>query len=151
MSEFAPEVEAHIRSYCGWHIAPAVTETFTFYATGAHALILPTLKINEVLSVTEGGAEVPIDALIVRSEAGILWRADGWLRSPIVVQVNHGYDEFPAELADAITRFAAAPRVPAGASVRVGSVSVSGGSAGGSGLDFFSDSVLDRYRIRHAS
>lgn len=147
MTDFAPEVEAHIRAYCGWHIAPVVTETFTVVAPYGCALILPTLKLNAVTSIMEDGAEVALSSVVVR-EAGIIWRAAGWFRTPVVVVAEHGYDDFPLELADAMTRFGSTPRVPAGASVRVGNISVSGSS--GSGLDTFSDAALDRYRIRNA-
>lgn len=144
---YAPEVLAGVRGFCGWHIAPVQTGTFTFIANGACALILPTLKVVSVTSITEDGTAVDLSGVTVR-ESGILWREARWLRSPIVVTVEHGYEEFPPELVDAMSRFAASPRVPAGASVRVGNLSVSGSS---SGMDGFSSSVLDRYRVRHAS
>ena len=49
---------AEVRAYCGWHIAPVVTETLTLDGPGGHLLVLPTLRLVDLLSVTNEGHAV---------------------------------------------------------------------------------------------
>lgn len=48
-----------VRSYCGWHIAPEVTETVTVEGLGA-ALLLPTLHLTGITSITHVDSETPL-------------------------------------------------------------------------------------------
>ena len=40
-----------VRSYCGWHIAPAVEETVTLDGSGGRHLLLPSLHVTEVSEI----------------------------------------------------------------------------------------------------
>ena len=41
-----PAAQAAVRAYCGWHIAPSLSETLVLDGTGARAFILPTLHLT---------------------------------------------------------------------------------------------------------
>lgn len=92
-----------IRDYCGWHIAPAVDETFTLDGSGGTVQQLPTLRLNSVASVTECG--------IVLAADGYEWSQDGSLRKwcywtnryrGVVVQANHGHETVPENIVSVI-------------------------------------------------
>ena len=135
-----------IRDYCGWHIAPAVDETFTVDSEGGRVLQLRTLRLNSVTSVTENGTAV----------TEFEWSQDGSLRREcwtdryrgVVVVANHGYDIIPDSLKtvvlDAVSR---AVSVPAGQQPEKIGPFEYGGSQGG--VQFFAHetAVLDRYRL----
>ena len=92
-----------IRDYCGWHIAPAVDETFTLDGSGGAVQQLPTLRLNSVASVTECGVVLPA--------YGYEWSQDGSLRKwscwtiryrGVVVEANHGYATVPENIVSVI-------------------------------------------------
>jgi hypothetical protein len=106
---------AAVRSYCGWHIAPSRTETLTLDGPGGNVLCLPSLHVTDVLSVTED--ENLLDPALDYnwSEAGVLrrsWATGYWsgysgswwscAMRGIRVELTHGYDEWPVELAGII-------------------------------------------------
>lgn len=51
---------ARVRNYCGWHIAPEVTETLLLPVTGVR-LRLPSLSVATVSAVTVDGLAVGFD------------------------------------------------------------------------------------------
>lgn len=138
-----PAVGAFIRGYCGWHVAPVVQETVTFDA--ADVLLLRSLRVVSVDSVTVAGQLWEPDQFEWSTEAGLLGRF-GSLRRSVVVVFTHGFDTCPLDLQQVATRLSSA-QVPAGATVRVGAVSVSGGPTDSAGLDAYSRGVLDRYKL----
>lgn len=89
---------AQVRTLCGWHIAPKITETVRVDSDGAHILLLPTMHITAVEKVTDaGGVEL----------TGWTWSEKGMLARPggfpvgfgaVHVTMTHGYDTVPAEL-----------------------------------------------------
>jgi hypothetical protein len=94
------QAEAAVRAYCGWHIAPARTEVeLTLDGSGSTVLLLPTLKLTDLLSVTE--EEEPVDLTDVEwTEAGCLRRETPWtckLRG-VIVTIDHGHAAAPPEV-----------------------------------------------------
>lgn len=96
--------------YCGWHIAPALTEDVTVDGSGTRVQPLPTLLLTELHTVTEHGDELDI--------ADIDWSANGlmekrqcgtWTRRRRGVEANitHGYDETPSWVVTLICAVAA--------------------------------------------
>jgi len=172
----AEQAMAAVRAYCGWHIAPSRDETLTLDGPGGTALVLPSLHVTDVVSVTENGTvladgtdpDIPAD--YSWSEAGIIQRGPAgqtawsgswscgvslWTRElrGIVVELTHGYDEWPPELAGIIN--AVSQRMvdnPTGLEQQtVGpfteKYATSGGGGAGSGFAGADEAVLARYRL----
>lgn len=53
----AAAVSTAIRNYCGWHVAPRVTETKVFDGNGGTILGLPSLHVTSVDAVTVSGVD----------------------------------------------------------------------------------------------
>lgn len=143
--------EDAIRRYCGWHVAPVVTETLRVDGTGSSNVILPTLQMTELISVTVQGRAVDLER--------VHWSNAGMLRLPFAVpneygalevQLKHGFENashIGALVADIKKR---AEVMPAGITrKRVGDVSVDYASVDQSGLKLFASerSMLDPYRL----
>ncbi len=93
------QAEAVVRSYCGWHIAPARTEDITVDGEGGTVQVLPSLHVTEVTAVVDDDATVDADDYTTRTY-GVLERHYGnWGQRKIVVSLTHGYTEAPAEVA----------------------------------------------------
>lgn len=92
-----------VRSYCGWHIAPETTETVTAEGMGA-TLLLPTLRLTDVVSISRDGE--PVDM------TGVTWKPNGIVVGcalgfgDLEVTFTHGYDETPADVAQAVSSIA---------------------------------------------
>ncbi|WP_280452254.1 hypothetical protein [Nocardia cyriacigeorgica] len=143
-----------IRDYCGWHIAPAATETITLDGTGASIVQIPTLHLSAVASVAENGVVLPA--------TDYEWSADGTLRRlplgrcwtnryrAIAVQCTHGFDEVPAVLVSVVLdATSAALAVPAGAGEqpeKMGPFEF-GGNSGTGAFTAAQRRILDRYRV----
>jgi hypothetical protein len=90
-------VSDEVQTYCGWHIAPVITETVTVDGSGGVVQPLPTLRLLDIISVTESGTAVDVD--------GVQWSEAGWMVRPgcrwtcdlrgIVAEIEHGYTETP--------------------------------------------------------
>ncbi|MBF6064938.1 hypothetical protein IU494_30290 [Nocardia terpenica] len=101
----SPELALHIanalvRDWCGWHIAPTVTETLVLNGPGTAVLMLPTLHLLDVHTVTENGH--PVDLERVRwSGAGYLRRDIGWTdcEGGVRVGITHGWPDPPPVVA----------------------------------------------------
>ncbi|CAM3038812.1 hypothetical protein [Skermania piniformis] len=148
------EVVAAVRTYCGWHIAPARTETLVVDGPGGPVLQLPTLHVTAVESVTELGK--PLTA-----SAGYSWSARGSLRRQprgtwwtdeyraIEVRLTHGHPVAPADIVGVVMdRALTAAASPAGQPAEKMGPFEFGGSAGTAAA--FLDSqyaILDRYRL----
>lgn len=146
--------EAAVRSYCGWHIAPAVIEDVVLDGTGTRSLFLKTLRLRDVISAEVSGVPVDVTAL-EWSEAGFL-RAPGIfpdrLRS-VRVTIEHGFDSAP-DVAQIIRDIAARADMAPGGVVReqAGAVSISNsltapGVSGGVVLMDHERRMLDKYRL----
>lgn len=101
-----------IRSYCGWHIFPSITETLLLDGPGQHFLMLPSMYVTDIVSVTEDGYLVD-GSQYEWSASGQVWRSWPWTGHfrAVAVELTHGYDTVPEAVKDvAITL---AKRVPA--------------------------------------
>lgn len=162
----ADQAMAAVRAYCGWHIAPSREEMLILDGPGGNTLCLPSLHVTDIALITEVGVDLDGTLDYSWSEAGIVrrswstsinfgWTGAWWtteLRG-LSVDLTHGYDEWPIELAGIIN--AGAQRItdnPAGLKQQtVGPFSEQYGdrsSAGvGSWFDAADAAVLARYRL----
>lgn len=125
---------AAVRSYCGWHVLPVVTEALTLDGTGGQVLQLPSKKVVSVTEVTNDGQSVEADW----SEAGLLRRKDGGVWSAryggVTLTIEHGH-EAAAEVAGVVAGIASRAAMNPGGNVvnqRAGSQSFTLATAGGS-------------------
>lgn len=141
-----PAVDAFVRGYCRWHVAPSVDETVVVVGVGSGAVLLPTLMLTDVAAVRVDGVAVSLDS-VRWTPHGVLYRDAGFaVGSVVAADITHGFAECPADVREVGERLAAQGRVPAGATVRVGQVSVSGAPVSAAGLDGYASAVLGRYR-----
>lgn len=129
-----------VRDYCGWHIAPSVTEEVTVDGSGGSIQILPTLRLTGITTITNDGH------VVVQPE----WSRDGIVRGcwtgkfrGVVATITHGYDACPAEVFSVI-------REMIDAQSRVGVSQVTNGSHQVSfevSPDTRQRRILDRYRL----
>lgn len=102
-----------VRSYCGWHVAPIITETITRDGNGGKTLMLPSQKIVSLVRVTNDGVDVT--AHVRMSEMGMLeLRCGRWSSElgGIVVELRHGYesaDDVAGVIASLVARAASSP------------------------------------------
>lgn len=89
-----------VRRFCGWHVAPVITETIRLDGTGQRTLLIPSGRILEVTAATSDGRDVL--AQVDVSGKGMLELRDGGLWSArlggISITLRHGYD--PTEVPD---------------------------------------------------
>lgn len=139
-----PGVQALIRGYCGWHVAPVITETITVDGPGNDVLCLPTLRLLDLTDVLNDTTPVTPEW----SQAGFARRCwwTGKLRG-VTATLTHGYEYCPLEVVAVGRRLTQTAATASGASIRVGAVSISGGQVDGSGLDPYCSAILDRYRL----
>lgn len=153
------QATAYVRSYCGWHVTPVVTETITLSGAGpsleqramhyarTRVLFLPSLHVVSVASVTQDGALVPSTDYMV-DPAGFLVHSGDWssgVRS-VVVTMTHGYDEAP-DLADVILARASRRQVNPNAVTRTQAGPFSEQYEVASGFAPDELVALDRYRL----
>jgi hypothetical protein len=151
------QVQAAVRSYCGWHIAPAMNETVTLDGTGTGFVRLPTLQLNSVDAVTNAGTAITVSDGVDWSDAGFIQLRNGarFTDRPgqVTVTMNHGFTDPPPDVVEVVVSVAArAASSPVGAvSESAGGVSLSFGTfngvAGGIALLAHERAVLDLYRL----
>jgi hypothetical protein len=106
------QAEALVRAHCGWHVAPVRLDTMSLGLSSDATVVLPTQRIVEVVSVSDGLVGLDPDAYTWR-EPGILdlrptfsvraWgdlydaRSYTWFQN-LTVRLRHGYDEAPPEV-----------------------------------------------------
>ena len=85
--------------YCGWHIAPVVTETVTVDGTGTLIQTLPTLNLVSLDALDENGQALDVSR-IDWSANGILEKRSGgcWTdrRRGINAGITHGFEATPS-------------------------------------------------------
>lgn len=96
------QATAAIRRFCGWHIAPSVTQTITLDGPGGGVLALPSLYVTDVASVTSDGSLLVATDDYTWNAYGLLNRtATTWCGLPwrwsfaqrgVQVTFTHGYD-----------------------------------------------------------
>lgn len=150
-----------VRRYCRWHVIGEVTETLTVDGTGAGTVHLPTLRVVDIIEVSEdtwNGRELSTTTL---QSTGYSWsthgviekRAGAWTRERrgIHVTLTHGFgqaDELIGVVVAAAVRHASSP--DGNALARVGDISYQSSGAGAVGGSAFLQTeyaVLDQYRL----
>jgi len=146
---------AAVRDYCGWHIAPSVTETVTTRGDGRRDLLLPTLHLTDVTAATNDGTATTVTEW---DEIGVVrypdWPAWSTTMRGVTVTITHGYDECPEALAGAIRSMASRGVTSLGVTrSQVGQVSrqyASGATDGALGATDAELAIVRRYRIPSA-
>lgn len=145
-----------VRNYCGWHVAPVVTETITLDGSGGRTLLLPSKRVVSLLSVQSDGVDVT-DAVSVSKRAGMIEIDGVWSckLAGIEVEVEHGFsaEEVPdvAGLIVTLTKRARdagrtiAAQAVGAANVRY--ITSSDGAVPGIPLLAQEKELLDRYRL----
>lgn len=138
---------AAVRAYCGWHIAPNIVENVTADGSGTTIQPLPTLRLTELLTITNDGAAVTDPEW---SEAGMV-RGTGWSCKfrGVVAQMAHGYDTCPPEIVG-VLREAADRGMEGSAASQVGQVRMGGVDGVAGAVAFVIDKrayILDRYKL----
>ena len=145
---------AVVRRYCGWHIAPSVTETLTLDGPGGTLLRLPSAYVTAVTSVANDGTAIDDPE----------WSAHGMVRAHcwtekfrgVVVELTHGYRECPDDLLDVLVHMAAQGQAAASAGAGIATSLTSGpftmqvsaaAQAGAVGLSGQHRGVLNKYRL----
>lgn len=129
-----------VRSECGWHIAPSVTQTVAVRTGGVGTVLLPSLRVESVALVTDkDGVELTgWDAW----ENGVLERSSAFPKV-ILVTLTHGFAVCPTDLLGII-----AERASAQAEGRIKSESLAGRSVSlDSGYDPVTAPILARYKL----
>lgn len=147
------QVQDAIRSYCGWHIAPSLTETFTVDGSGSRSLRLPSLCVTDVSQVQNAGAAIN----------DYDWSSDGYIRlrsgrftdrpRQVVVTYTHGYDQPPAAVVGVATAVADRVRATGGLGRQAAGpftlelTAAAGGAPGGVAFFHSELAILDHYRL----
>lgn len=130
-----------VRTECGWHIAPVITQAARLRVEG-DLILLPSLRVHEVLTVTTAnGAAV----------TGWQWEGDAVVRLPshcrglrvVDVTFRHGYSACPPALLPAL-----AERAAAHTGGRIKQESLGGRSVSlEGGYDPTTTAAMDRHRL----
>lgn len=140
---------AAARAYCGWHVIPEVEETVTVDGPGAPLLVLPTLRLVELVELSEDGVDLDLTA--------IEWSSRGLVRKPgcgrwtakyrgITTKIRHGFASAPDFNAAVL---AAVERVGCGGGETVGPFKFpdAGSASAGSTFSAAEKAILDLYRL----
>lgn len=141
--------EAEVRSYCGWHIAPARVETARGIIGGGGWGLLRTLHLVAVTSVTVAGREL--------DPSDYRWTTDGILQLPpdyqhqeAVSTFVHGHDVCPPNVASVVFEVASSaiemPASPA-RDITAGPFRLTLGSSVGATLNRNQKDRLANYRL----
>lgn len=134
-----------VMAYCGWHVAPSLTETVEVEGMGSRVLLLPSLHVTDVTAVRDEDGTAVTD-----------WKARkngvvrGWWSCEELYELDivHGYPAMPEEVQEVIDDLDSRPA--GSAYVQVGQVRVATDSDGaplGAALTAAQRSVLDRYKL----
>lgn len=118
-----------VRRYCGWHVAPVITETIRLDGTGQRTLLVPSGRLLNLVAATSDDRDVL--AQVEVSGKGMLELKGGGLWTNrlggVLITITHGYeiDEVP-DVAGVIATAAARGGGPGGqiASQAVGPANV---------------------------
>lgn len=82
-----------IRTECGWHVAPIITEELVLDGPGGTALLVPSKRVRSIISATSDGRDVT-DLVKFSRRAGVLTLASGWSCDvgSIELTIEHGYE-----------------------------------------------------------
>ena len=129
-----------VRAYCGWHIAPEVTETVTVDGNGSGVAVLPTLHLVDLDSITDDGTAVSDPEW---STFGVVERVWTRKRRGVVATITHGYEGWPSDLVAVMVDMSNAAGLGDVSQVTSGAHQVSYRPTASSDRR----AVLDRYRL----
>ncbi|MFB7798938.1 Gp19/Gp15/Gp42 family protein [Isoptericola sp. NPDC056134] len=148
-----------IRRYCGWHVAPVLTETVKLDGPGGSLLRLPTLRLVDITVLKEGGVDQDVESL-EWSEKGMIRRRHGcWTDRfrGIEATIEHGFEDaddvkqiIQQVVANAISSPLGATSEAAGA-LSVSWATTAPGVSGGLSLLERDLAVLELYRLEKAA
>jgi hypothetical protein len=99
---------ATVRAFCGWHIAPPLSETVTVHSTDGLSVFVETLRLTEVTTVTQDS--IVIDPATYTFERyGVITRTAGYCFdrcTTVTLDVTHGYDDWPADVKSVVLSLA---------------------------------------------
>lgn len=142
-----------VQDYCGWHIAPVLTETITVDSENGHTLHLPTLRLVDLVSVKVDGEDVT-ESLRFSKHGMVEWKSPcrrfprGFGR--IEVTMRHGFEKMPAGVS-AVVSSRAANAGGGPKQIMAGPFLIINGNEDMDGINGYSDSALvalERYRIK---
>ncbi|RIS72036.1 hypothetical protein D2E70_03595 [Mycobacteroides abscessus] len=144
---------AAVQRWCGWHVTPVKQDhEVELDGPGGPLLRLPTLRLVELLSVTEDGVALNLGSLewsktgLVRKKSGAPWSCK---LGAITVKMNHGFAEaadFEAAVLSYIDRMSQTPE--GGKPIAVGPFRwAEEKTAAGSAFSMAELSILDLYRL----
>ena len=150
--------QATVRAFCGWHVAPVITETVRVTARGGDSLVLPSLCVRELKTIRFGSQTVEATGCVAWSREGVVRLLNG-MRFPdtpggVEVELTHGFE--PGEVPDVTVIIATVARRAASqpglvASQSVNGASVSYATAGGAPLSIpllgIEKAALETYRL----
>lgn len=86
-----------VRRYCGWHIAPSITETITLRGSGPW--LLPSLHVTAVTSITDRNTATPLAVEFDWRPEGIVepWSAVYCPRG-VDITFTHGFARCPEDV-----------------------------------------------------
>jgi len=95
---------AAVRSHCGWHISPSISETVSIWSPGGRSVFVKTRNLTAVTSVTQDGVAINL-ATVTFTRYGKVARYPGYVFSrltPVSVGITHGYATLPDDARDVI-------------------------------------------------
>lgn len=144
-----------IRTECGWHVAPIITEELVLDGPGGTALLVPSKRVRSIIMATSDGRDVT-DQVKFSRRAGVLTLASGWSCDvgSIELTLEHGYelDEVAEVAALIVTLTKRAATSGAIVQQSIGSASVRlatgrDGSAAGVPLFESEKAILEPYKL----
>jgi hypothetical protein len=99
-----------VRTHCGWHIAPAVTEVLTLNGKGSAYLRLPSKRVTAITLIVNDGVTLPASNYTWAIDGLVTLLSGYWTTKSRAIQVSltHGYTSCPAAVRREIERLAAA-------------------------------------------
>lgn len=165
IDEMLAAASAAIRRFCGWHVAPVLTQDLVLDGSGSPSQRLPSLRVVDVVSVSNGGSDIDVTGLewsadgFMRTSGGSSWWGSygcGWTRQlrGVLATISHGFEfadvgEVTALCCTLATRSLSAPQGYL-TSESVGGTTVSYGvdeRPGSMSLLGYEQELLNAYRI----
>lgn len=81
-----------IRTFCGWHVSPVEPAEWAVHGRNFDFIVVPTLKIVDIISITEDGVPVDLTNVVQYSdEPGVLYKKSGIWHGRVEIEATHGF------------------------------------------------------------
>jgi hypothetical protein len=144
-----------VRAYCGWHIAPEITETVVVDGNPRGEILFQTMHLTAVEDLAIDGSVLDAEDYLVK-EAGFVVLNNGWSWYPwsstypytnaVTATITHGYADVPPEVQEVVFELASS-RPGSGARVSRMSVGQVSQTFVDDVFDPYTRSRLDAYRV----